>query len=287
MGRTAVLKVANPDCPVGGGDGYCGSGGGHQFAGPAGNARRRASVEGVKVTASERRSYARKTIGRADFSKHGGGRIFLPADTPVCLPRKGPRPSAAVCAGKRYRPERTCLEALDGPAYCRDRGPGHFATVQARFRCIAHGKLDACPDVARIHFRIGFEHGNTPAVFGVEDGPVECRRTAVTDYPGVHDQTGVPAPHARRDRALQEWRNDEVRRENLNGVLGNGIVDIEFDADLVTVLTEFDEQTLCQAVERVCEEEDTHAQQILGSCSDDIQSSIRLPPKPVCICTNP
>jgi hypothetical protein len=52
-------------------------------------------------------------------------------------------------------------------------------------------------------------------------------------------------------------------------------------------VTERDElaiKALCQAVERVGQQEDAH-QQILGSCSPVSQSTTRRPPKLVSICT--
>ena len=92
------------------------------------------------------------------------------------------------------------------------------------------------------------------------------------------------APNALRDGALEIGSDDEIRPEQLHGLDGHRIADIEFDRDLVPPPGQLDEQPLGQAIEGVGEEQNAH-QHILGNCSPASQSTMRPPPNAVRICT--
>ena len=53
------------------------------------------------------------------------------------------------------------------------------------------------------------------------------------------------------NRPLEKRRHDQIRHEPRHGLLGDGIGDVELDADLVAQRTQLAIQTLGQAVEAV------------------------------------
>jgi len=149
-------------------------------------------------------------------------------------------------------------EALDGAQHGARRGFRDFDAVQAGLLRRAHGKGLARPDRAGVHLGFGLQHGDAPFAFAVLDRPVERRRAAVADDAGMHDQAGVPAPDRFWNRAAQIGRDDQIGAEERDGLLGDRVGDVEFDADPVAACRQFAEQALRQAVEGVGQKQDAH-----------------------------
>ena len=74
----------------------------------------------------------------------------------------------------------------------------------------------------------------------------------------MHDQAELALPDRARNGALQERRQNKVRPEQLDGLAGHAIMDVELDRELVTIALELDVQALRQAVERVHQQQDAH-----------------------------
>ncbi len=64
------------------------------------------------------------------------------------------------------------------------------------------------------------------------------------------------APDGFGDRALEERRDDELRPEQRDRFLGDAIVDVEFDRNVVARFAQLDEQPLREAVERMGKQQD-------------------------------
>ena len=134
-----------------------------------------------------------------------------------------------------------------------ERGVGDFATVEARFRRRAHGKFAPCPNRPAIHFVARLDQSDAPALLALQDRPIERRRPPVAANAGVNDQTAHAAPDVARYRALEERRDHQVRAIERHGLARHGVVDVEFDRDLMPRVAQRDMQALGERIEAVAE----------------------------------
>ena len=230
-------------------------------------------------------AHARHAVGGADLPQHGGRGVARPVDRAVGLLHRRPQPSAHAGTRVVQRPRPLAApDAVDRFAHRRQGRLGDLVAVQAAFRGVAHGEGPRRPDVARVHLAVRLEHGDAPLALALLHRPVERRGAAVALDAGVHDEAAMPPPHRLGDRALEEGRDDELGRPERDRLLGDAVVDVELERELVAVARELRPEPLRQAVERVAEEQDAH-QQIRGNCSPASQSTMRRPPKRVSICT--
>lgn len=114
------------------------------------------------------------------------------------------------------------------------------------------------PDWTGVEFAIRLQHRDTPLRDALENGPIESRRTAVTERAGVHDEATHGTPDIVRDRPFQERRDNEVGPIQRNAFAGHVGMDIELDGDLMATLAEFDMQPLRQVVEEMRQKQNAH-----------------------------
>ena len=94
------------------------------------------------------------------------------------------------------------------------------------------------------------------------------------------------APDRFGDRPLQERRDDDVGLEQRHRLLRHRVVDIELDRDLVArALPAPRTAAGVRLLKLWARRRMRIGQQIRGSCSPASQSTMRLPPNSVCICT--
>lgn len=85
----------------------------------------------------------------------------------------------------------------------------------------------------------------------MHDGPIQRGGAAITGNPRVNDQADISAPDRFRNGAFQKWGDNQIGLEQFDSLLGYGIVDIQFDGQLMPAPGQFDKQTLRQTVETV------------------------------------
>ena len=107
------------------------------------------------------------------------------------------------------------------------------------------------PDRTGVHFRLRLQYRNAPLGQATLDRPIERGRAAITRNARMHDQAGMTRPDRDGNRPLEKRCHDQIRHEPRHGLLGDGIGDVELDADLVAQRTQLAIQTLGQAVEAV------------------------------------
>lgn len=95
----------------------------------------------------------------------------------------------------------------------RDGGLGDFAAVEASLRRLPHFETFFRPHVSPVKDSVRLEHCRAPFPLSTEDGPVQSRGTPVADNPRVDDEAWEAPPDAFRDRAFEEWRQNDVRAE--------------------------------------------------------------------------
>jgi hypothetical protein len=83
----------------------------------------------------------------------------------------------------------------------------------------------------------------------------------------MDDQAAMPRPDRFRYGPFEEWRNDQIRPKQGHSLLGHGIGYVELDADFVATRRQLAIKALCQAVEPMGNEENSHVFTVLyNSC---------------------
>ena len=140
----------------------------------------------------------------------------LPVDRAVGLPHQRPqRGRGRLGARHRVRP-RACRQPREASSV--DRGAhrrlGDFVAVEAALGCVAHRKVDRRPDSPASISPFASQRGDAPCRLAVHDRPVERRRPAVAANARMDDDAAVLPPDRFGNCALEERRDDELRRNS-------------------------------------------------------------------------
>ena len=201
-----------------------------------------------------------KTVGRIDLRQHRRRRVTRPVDRAFGLLHQWPQTTLhrriAVVEWRRH--ESAGGKSGHRPEYAPCCRLGHFVAVEAGFLRDAQRKALLGPDRPGVHFRFCLQHGNTPFRCLFLNGPVECRRAAIADDPGVHDQAGVLLPDRLGNRPPQIGSDDEIRPEQRHRLFRHRIGDVELDGNEMAALAQLAIEPLRQAVEGVGQEQYAH-----------------------------
>ena len=190
----------------------------------------RVRVEQVHAGSAHLVLDARRAVRRADLAQHRRRSVGMPVDGAIPLAHQRPQAAARGRARRGERQRRLApRQAFERQPQRDDRRLRDFVAIEAALGRVAHREFDARPDVAGVHVRVRLERGDAPRGFAVDDRPVERRRSAVADDPGMNDDAAMPAPDGIRDAPLQERRDDQLRAGERDGLLRHGVVDVELD----------------------------------------------------------
>ena len=145
--------------------------------------------------------------------------------------RVGLRAGTRRYAGKRF-------------AYRGDALFTHLVVVQTALARGAHRERGAGPNGSRVPLLHGLQDRDAPSVHAAKNRPIERRWAAVAGRPRMHDETETPPPNRCRDCALQEWRENHIRCEQIQRFAGDSIVYIKLDRELVAVAGQLDIEAL-------------------------------------------
>ena len=259
-GRRTPAQLRDPDRPVGGRPADRAVAAGQDRPRLAPQVIFRVPADQVVLGAADYVQHARAGVGRAQLGQHRGSGLGLPVDRPVGLPagRTALSPHAGTAVVQRLRPVPAASKPGHRQEHRLERGVGDFGAVHGTLRAAGHRELRAGPDVARVHLRVGLQHGNTPAPGTAHDRPVQRGRAAVTLGPGVNDKAGPRRPDVRRDRRSQHRRDDKVRVKAPDPFPHFLVPERQLDRHLVTAVGELGMRPLRHAVVGAGNKQDPH-----------------------------
>jgi hypothetical protein len=188
------LQLTDPDGTVARGAANCLVTAGYERAGRPGQAALRMRIEQSVAAIKQPVLEPRKAVGAVDLAQYCRAVVTTPVDGALRLARRGlPGAPRLVRAGDQRAG--AGRDAIQRCSHRCNRRVGHLISIQAALGSEAHRERRIRPHRPCIQLGDRLQHGDTPDPHAMQDRPIERRRTAISGWPRMHDQTQMAHPH--------------------------------------------------------------------------------------------